>query len=90
MGFTYFTYLSLGVIQRVAFSPLAGVGSSASTSVSNASLVYNTKTVWDKPTIFSPSCRIPKKPSNDVLGDVVTHNLDLLPEGQRDESRPFR
>ena len=30
-----------------------------------------------------------EKPSNDVFGDVVAHNLDLRFDGQRIESRPI-
>ena len=30
-----------------------------------------------------------KKPPNDVFGDVVIHDLDLIFEGQIFESKPF-
>ena len=55
-----------------------------------ASLVDQSKTVCDKSTISSPSCRPQKKPSNDVFGDIVAHDRDLRFEGKKFESRPFR
>ena len=54
-----------------------------------ASLVDHRKRFTDRYVIFHRLLGPNKNPSNDVFGNSVAHDLDLIFEGQIFKSRPF-